>query len=83
MSIYIFWVRFEQSTVATYGGISKLFIIHIRFYLFFVSLTKYAGRKLNTMMWLRMTGEFISIYLFKYDLSSQLWIRMAGYLNYS
>ena len=34
--IYIFFrVHFEQSTVATYGGISKLFIIHIRFYLFF------------------------------------------------
>ena len=33
---YIFFrVRYEQSTVATYYGISKLFIIHVRFYLFF------------------------------------------------
>ena len=34
--VYIYsQVRFKQSTVATYGGISKVFIIHIRFYLFF------------------------------------------------
>ena len=48
----------------------------------FVSLSKYAGRKLNTLMWLRMAGEFMSIYIFGYALSSQLWLRMAGYLNY-
>ena len=33
-------------------------------------------------MWLRMSGEFMSIYILGYDFSSQLWIRMEGYLNY-
>ena len=33
-------------------------------------------------MWLRMTGEFISIYIFGYALSSQLWLHIAEYLNY-
>ena len=47
----------------------------------FVSLSKYAGRKLNTLMWLRMAVEFMSIYIFGYDLSSQLWLRIVGYLN--
>ena len=28
----------------------------------FVSLRKYAGQKLNNMVWLRMAGEFMSIY---------------------
>ena len=32
----------------------------------FVSLTKYAGRKLNNLMWLRMAGEFISTYIHAY-----------------
>ena len=45
----------------------------------FVSMTKYAGQKRNTLMWLCMAGEFMSIYLFRYALSSQLWLRMAGY----
>ena len=48
----------------------------------FVSLSKYAGRKMNTLMWLRMAVEFMSICIFGYDFSSQLWLRMAGYLNY-
>ena len=52
------------------------------FMYYFVSLTKYAGRKLNNLMWLRMAGEFMSIYLFGYDLSSQLWLCMVGYRNY-
>ena len=44
--VYIYFlVRFEQSTVATYGGISKLFIIHIRFYLFFCFTDKVRGMK--------------------------------------
>ena len=43
---------------------------------------KYAGRKLNTLMWLRMAVEFMSIYICGYNLSSELWLRMAGYLNY-
>ena len=43
---YIYFrVRFEQSTVATYGGISKLFITHIRFYLFFCFTVKVRGKK--------------------------------------
>ena len=48
----------------------------------FVSLTKYAGRKLNTRMWLRMAGEFMSIYFFGNGLNSQLWLRTAVYRNY-
>ena len=43
-----------------------------------VSLTKYAGRKLKTVMWLRMAGKFMSTSFFAYDLSNQLWLRMAG-----
>ena len=48
----------------------------------FVSLTKYAGQNLNTLVWLRMAGEFISTSLFVYYFSSELWLRMAGYQNY-
>ena len=48
----------------------------------FVSLTKYVKRKLNILMWLRMAGEFMSIYLFGYALSSQMWLHMAGYQKY-
>ena len=32
----------------------------------FVSLTKCAGRKLKTVMWLRMAGKFMSTYFFAY-----------------
>ena len=32
----------------------------------FVSPTKYAGRKLKTVMWLRMAGKFMSTYFFAY-----------------
>ena len=39
------WVRFEQSTVATYGGMSKLYIIYIRFYLLFRFADKLRGTK--------------------------------------
>ena len=64
---YIFVaVRYEQSTVATYCGIYQLFIIHIRFMFSFVSLTKYAGRKLKTVMWLQMAGKFMTAYFIKY-----------------
>ena len=43
---YIFFrVRFEQSTVATYCRISKQFIIHIRFYLFFRFTDEVRGTK--------------------------------------
>ena len=40
-----FRVQFEQSTVATYGGIYKLFIIHIHFYIFFCFTEKVRGTK--------------------------------------
>ena len=53
-------VRIKQSTVGTYGGILKLFIIYIIFYLFSVSLKKYEGRKLNNLMWLLMARQFMS-----------------------
>ena len=38
-------VRFEESTVATYGGISKLYIIYIRFNLLFGFTDKVRGTK--------------------------------------
>ena len=38
-------VKFDQSSVATYSGISKLFIIQIRFYLFFSFTDKVCGMK--------------------------------------
>ena len=38
-------VRLEQSTVDTYGGISKLYIIQIHFYIFFCFNDKVCGRK--------------------------------------
>ena len=44
--VYIYiWVRFEQSTVATYGGISKLYIIQILIYLFFCFPENLSGTK--------------------------------------
>ena len=45
MPIYIFWVRFEQSTVDTYGDMLKLSIIYVRFYLFFRFTDKLRGTK--------------------------------------
>ena len=45
MSIYFFRVRFEKSTVSTYCGMSKLYIIHIHFYLFFLFTEKLRGTK--------------------------------------
>ena len=66
--VYIYLrVRFDQSTVATCGGMSKLFIIHIRFIYSFISLTKFVGQKLNTLMWLRIAGESMSTYISAYD----------------
>ena len=38
-------VRFEKSTVATYGKISKLYIMQIRFYLLFRFTDKVCGTK--------------------------------------
>ena len=70
----LMWIRmagYQKYISSTYVFISS-----------FVSLSKYVGRKLNTLMWLRMAGEFMSIYLFRYELSSQLWLRMAEYRNY-
>ena len=46
---------------------------------YFVSIRKYAGQKLNNLMRLGIAGEFMSIYILGYGLSSQLWLRMAGY----
>ena len=43
---YIFFrVHYEQSTVDTYCGIYKLFISHIRFYLFFCFTDEVRGTK--------------------------------------
>ena len=48
----------------------------------FVSLTKYAGQKLKTMMWLRMARKFMSTYFFAYNMSNQQWLRIAEYIHY-
>ena len=65
--VYIYFrVCFEQSTMAMYGGIPKLFIIHIHIYLFFCFTDKVREKKRNTLMWLRMGGEFMSTYVFAY-----------------
>ena len=63
--IYIL-VCFEHSTVDTYGRISKLFTPTYIFISSFVSLTKYVGQKMKTLMWLKMAGEFISTYIHAY-----------------
>ena len=85
------WVRMAgYRNYITYAGLklnNKLRIVGYRKYISYrytfisslVLLTKYVGRKLNTLMWLRMAGEFMSIYFFGYALSSQMWLRMAGY----
>ena len=64
------------------AGYRKYISCRYAFISSFVSLTKYEGQNLNTLVWLRMAGELISTYLFGYDLISQLWLRMVGYQNY-
>ena len=44
INIY-YWVLFDQLTVATYGGILKLYIIYIRFHLLFCFTDKVRGTK--------------------------------------
>ena len=94
-----FWWRTknEQCTVATYGGVSKLYITQIRIYLFFPFTEKVRGEKLNNLMWLRMVGYlnyisyryvFISSFvsLTKYagkKLNNLMWLRMAGKFMYT
>ena len=80
--IYIFGYAFSSQMWLCMAGYLNYLSSRYVFMSSFVSVTKYAGRKLNTLMWLRMAGEFMSIYLFGYALSSQLWLRMAGYRNY-
>ena len=45
------------------------------------------GRKMSSQMWyagrkLRMAVKFMTTSFFAYDMSNELWIRLAGYLNY-
>ena len=51
VTTYFFRVRFEQSTVATYCGISKLFIIHIRFLKSILSFHWRSTRDENWKLW--------------------------------
>ena len=66
--IYIFPIQFEQSTVAMYGGISKIYIIYIGFYLFFILNEKVRGTKTEKSD-VATYGVIIhvSIYFFGYD----------------
>ena len=62
--VYIFfWVCFEHSTVAAYGGTSKLFIIHIRFYLLFCFTDKVRGTKTEHSD-VATYGGIIHVYIF-------------------
>ena len=62
--VYIYFqVWFEQWTVATYGGISKLFIVHIRFYLFFRFTDKVRGTKTEHSD-VATYGRIIHVYIF-------------------
>ena len=92
-SRYVFIFSFVSLTKYTGRKLNNLMWIRMAVYLnyisstyvfisSFVSLKKYAGRKLNNLMWLRMAKEFMSIYILRYGLISQLRLRMAGYINY-
>ena len=63
MSIYIFPVRFEQSTVATYDRISKLFIIYMHIYLLFSFTDRVRGTK-NEQSDVAKYGRRIHAYIF-------------------
>ena len=61
--VYLFFrVRFEQSAVATYGSISKLFIIYMRIYLFFRFTDKVRGT-LNEQSDVSKYGNRIYVYI--------------------
>ena len=67
------WLRME-------GYINYISSTYVLIY-YFVSLTKYAGKNLKNLMWLRMAEAFLYIFFLRYNFSSQLWLCMAGYLN--
>ena len=76
--VYIyFWVRFEQSTVAMYGGISKLFITHIRFYLLFCFTVKVLGTKTEHSD-VATYGGRIHVYIFIWVLLEQSTVATYG-----
>ena len=52
------WLRIAE--YMNYSSSTYVFIFS------FVSLTKYAGRKLKTVMWLRMAEKFMSTYFIAY-----------------
>ena len=71
-----------KSVLATFGGVSKLYIIQICIYLFFRFTDKLRGTKTEQSD-VAAYGKIIHVYIFfRYALSSQLWLCMAGYLNY-
>ena len=68
------WLRMvgEFMSIYFFGLCMAVYLNYLSFtYIFissFVSMTKYAGRKLKTVMWLRMAGEFMSTYFSRTDI---------------
>ena len=58
-------VHFEQSTVATYGGISKIYTTQIRFYLFF-RFTDKVSRTKTEQYDVATYGGRIHVYTYQY-----------------
>ena len=58
-------VRFDQSTVATYDGILKLYIIYIRFYLLFCFTDKVLGTKTEQSD-VATYGKIIHVHTYEY-----------------
>ena len=93
LSRYLFISSFVSMTMYAGRKMDNLMWLRMAGYIYYissiymfisslVSLTKYAGRKLKNLVWLHMAGELMSIFIFGYALRSQLWLRIARYLNY-
>ena len=65
-----------------YGLSSQLWLrmaIYLNVFIsYFVSLTKYAGLKLNNLIWLRIAGEFMSIQINMSQICT-FWTEIQGY----
>ena len=75
-------VQFYQSTVATYGGISKLYTIQIRFYLLFSFTDKVCGTKTEKYDVDKYGGR---IHVYTYQYVSNMYIldrntRLSSYM---
>ena len=66
MTTYFFVYNFSNQLWLRIAGYMNYLSSTYIFISSFVSLTKYAGRKLKTMMWLRMAGKFMDTYFFAY-----------------